>query len=177
MLAVELVPLDVRENPMGESDHLIVGLPLLLRAEEVPIVLDKLPELRLELLDGRLEGLSRLDPGNVAREASEGHGQVIVPGAVVMVEAVPDVDVEPGITRGREFLEPFPPGGSPRPERRHDRLRRASFLELSVDAELHRPAGEAAQFLIGTEDLRLDPRPHARDGLVADLREGLLTEG
>src|SRR5213082_1531631 len=100
MLAVELVPLDVREDPMGESDHLIVGLPLLLGAEEVPIVLDQLPALRLELLDRPLEGLTRLDPGDVAGEACEGHGQVIVPGAVVVVEAVPYVDVEPGVTRG-----------------------------------------------------------------------------
>src|SRR5882757_7579439 len=94
-----------------------------------------------------------------------------------MVEAVPDVDVEPGVTRGREFLEPFPPGGSPRFERRHNGLRRAPLFKLIVDAELHGPAREAAQFLIGTEDLRIDSRHHARDGLVADLRESLLAEG
>src|SRR5438270_448378 len=96
MLAVELVPLDVREDPMGESDHLIVGLPLLLGAEEVPIVLDQLPALRLELLDRPLEGLTRLDPGDVAGEACEGHGQVIVPGAVVVVEAVPWFNINVG---------------------------------------------------------------------------------
>src|SRR5205085_6331319 len=116
------------------------GLPLLLGSEEVPIVLDQLPALRLELLDRPLEGLTRLDPGDVAGEAREGHGQVVVPGAVVMVEAVPDVDVEPGVTRGREFLEPVPAGGSPRFERRHDGLRRAPLFKLIVDAELHSPA-------------------------------------
>src|SRR5438477_11172518 len=98
---------------MGESDHLIVGLPLLLRAEEVPIVLDQLPALRLELLDRPLEGLTRLDPGDVAGEACEGHGQVIVLGVVVVVEAVPYVDVEPGVTRGRAFPGPWLLGGSP----------------------------------------------------------------
>src|SRR5256885_7363806 len=48
----------------------------------------------------------------------------------VVVEAVPDVDVEPGVTRGREFLEPGPAGLCPRAERRHGRLRAASLLEL-----------------------------------------------
>src|SRR5438046_8679423 len=101
MLAIELVPLDVREDAMGESDHLIVGLPLLLGAEELPIVLDQLPALRLEVLDRPLEGLTRLDPRDVAREACEGHGQVIVPGAVVMVAAVPNAHVKPASTHMR----------------------------------------------------------------------------
>src|SRR5207302_10848238 len=133
MLAIELVPLDVREDPMGESDHLIVGLPLLLGAEEVPIVLDQLPALRLELLDRPLEGLTRLDPGAVAGEACEGHGQAIVPGAVVVVEAVPYVDVEPGVTRGRELREQSPRGGSPPLARRHNSLPRAPALQPIID--------------------------------------------
>src|SRR5437588_11603980 len=49
VLAVELMPLDVRKYAMRETDHLIVGLPLLLGAEQLTIVLDQLPTLRLEL--------------------------------------------------------------------------------------------------------------------------------
>ena len=94
-----------------------------------------------------------------------------------MVEAIAHVDVEPGVARDRQFLEPLAPGIAARRERRHDRLRRASLLELRVDAELHRHVRQPAQFRVGTEDLRLDARHHARDGLVADLGEGLLAEG
>ena len=48
--------------------------------------------------------------------------------------------------------------------------------ELRIDAELHRAAREAPHLLVRPEDLRLHARHHARDGLVADLGEGLLAE-
>ncbi len=49
--------------------------------------------------------------------------------------------------------------------------------KLRVHAQLHRAARQAPQLIVGPEDLRLDARHHARDGLIGDLREGLLAEG
>ncbi len=62
-------------------------------------------------------------------------------------------------------------------ERPQDRFGRHAVLEGRIHAELHGAAGETPQLLVRAEDLRLDARHHARDGLVGDLREGLLAEG
>ncbi len=93
-----------------------------------------------------------------------------------MVEAISDVDVEPRIARDLQLSEPLLPGLAGLLERTDDLVGRHLLLELPIHAELHGAAREAAQLIVGTEDLRFHAGHHARDGLVGDLGEGLLAK-
>ena len=104
VLAVELVAFDIREHAVRERDHLVVGAAFLLGGQQFAVIRDQLAALGLQFLHRSFERLTRLDEADVAGNAREWHRQVVVPGAVVMVEAVADIDVEPGIARGGQLL-------------------------------------------------------------------------
>jgi hypothetical protein len=93
-----------------------------------------------------------------------------------VIEAVADIDVEPRIARGLQLVEPLLPGRAIVAQRGDDLVDLAPLGELRVYAELHGAPREPPHFLVRPEDLGVDAGHHARHGLVADLREGLLAE-
>src|SRR5215472_11782806 len=109
VLAIELVALDIREHAMSELDHLIVSRPLLFRAEKVPVIGDQLLALPLEPLMVPMQRLAGLHAADISGDRRKGHRQIVVPRAVIVIEAVADVDVEPRIAGGFELLEPLAP--------------------------------------------------------------------
>src|SRR5690606_18994371 len=106
VLAVELVPLDVWEHPVGEADHLIVGRLVLLGVEQLAVVGDELVALADELLGRPLDVRAGADLLDVAGERSKRHREIVVPTAVIVIEAVAARHVEPRVAAGLELLEP-----------------------------------------------------------------------
>src|SRR6185436_18137415 len=68
MLAIEFVPFDIREDPVRQRNHLVVGRALFFSIQQLSIVLNELATFSLQLLDGPIEGFARLDPFDVPRE-------------------------------------------------------------------------------------------------------------
>ena len=93
-----------------------------------------------------------------------------------MVEAVADIDVEPRVAGDRQFLEPGSARFAELLERLDDVVRRCALPKNAIDTQFNGPLGEFSKFVVGTKDLGLHARNHARHGLLADLREGLFAE-
>jgi hypothetical protein len=88
VLAVELVALDIREHAVRQRDHLVVGAALFVGGQQLAVVGDELPALGLQLRHRPLQRITRLHAADVTGNARERHGEVVVPGAVVVIEAV-----------------------------------------------------------------------------------------
>ena len=176
MLAVELVPLDIGEHAVGEADHLIVGRLVLFGVEQLSVVGDELVALAHQLFGWPLDVGAGLDLLDVAGKRGERHRQVVVPAAVIVIEAVARADVEPGVTAGLQLLEPGLARIADRIELGQHGVDVHPVLEVLVDSQFDRAAGEAFHFLVGAEDLGFHACDHAADRLVADLGEGLLAE-
>src|SRR5689334_6157083 len=107
MLAVELVAFDIRKHPMRERDHLVIRRALVIRAEQLAIVRDELAPLLLKLPDRALERLSRAYTAHVLRKTCERHGEIVVPGPMIVIEAIANIDVEPGVAGGLQLIQPL----------------------------------------------------------------------
>ena len=108
MLAVEFVSFDVGKHTMRQPNHLVIGGALIIAVQQLAIIVDELLALGHELLDGSLDELASFQIGDVAGQRGKGHREVVVPGTMVVVEAVADIDVEPGVARDGQFFEPLP---------------------------------------------------------------------
>ena len=79
MLAVELVPFDIRKHAVGQRDQLVVGRLVLLGVEQLAIIGDELFAFLHQLLGRPLDIRAGPDLLDIARQGGEGHGQVVVP--------------------------------------------------------------------------------------------------
>ena len=175
VLAIKFVPLDVGKHPVRQRDHLIVGRAILVRGQQLAVVLDQLLALGQQLLDRTLQGFTGLHPLDVVRQARERHRQIIVPRAVIVIETIADIDVEPGVARDLELCS--------HASRAHRRCHVRSAVHrnclpkcASTPSSHARSVRRRPQLIIGPKNLRLDARHHPRDRLIGDLREGLLAE-
>jgi hypothetical protein len=95
---------------------------------------------------------------------------------VVVVEAVAGRDVEPRVLGHLQRGQPGSTGLTPLGKRLQHLGRVAAVDEQVVHALLHRQHGQPLQFVVRAVHGDLDPGNHAAQGLVRDLREGLLAE-
>jgi hypothetical protein len=107
VVAVELVLLHVREHRPGEPEQLLERRPCLL-VQQGAVLLREPVALARELLCRSLDVPARLQRLDVACERRVRDARIVVPAAVVVVEAVAGAHVEPGILDLLELLEPGP---------------------------------------------------------------------
>ena len=143
VLAVELVAFHVREHAMRQRDHLVERRALLVGVEQVAVVGNQLRALGDQLRHRAVEIGPGLQLADVAGQGRERHRQVVVPRAMVVIEAVSDVHVEPGVTRGLQFLQPLPALRSQLAQRLQHLLHADAILERRVHAQLHGAARQA----------------------------------
>jgi len=75
-----------------------------------------------------------------------------------------------------QLIQPFPAGRAHLFERGQDIGGIGAVAQLPVDFEFDRQTRQFLQFLVGAEHEDVDPRHHAGDGLVGDLRERFLAK-
>ena len=93
----------------------------------------------------------------------------------MVVEAVAVRVVEPGRLDRLPVGQPLLTGSAVR-QRRAQRVLGVGGLDRVRDAELERPAGEAAELAVGAEQDDVDPADHLRDRLIGDVGEALLAQ-
>ncbi len=161
---------------MRQCDHLIVGRALLLVREQLSVIGDQPAALIAQPPDLALQRLACAHAAHVPRKSGEGHAEVVIPTAVIVIEPIADIDVEPGFARNIQFLEPTATRFARRTQRLQDVLHGRSFPELRIDFELDRTTREPPQLIVGPKYFRIDSRDHPRDGLVGDFWKRLFAE-
>ena len=95
---------------------------------------------------------------------------------MVVIEAVADRDVEPGMSNIVESGFPFHASLTGRVNGCHNGFGIRPVDEMLTDPEIDSKLRERLQLVVGLEHQDVDPGNHARNHLVRDLRECFFAE-
>ena len=173
VLDVEVVVLDVVEHRAAESE-LGLEVGLVVAVEQVDVLRGDTIAFGDHRLLRCVDLLARLQLADVAAHERERDVESLGPHRIGVVEAGAVGVVEPRILRLGVLGQPDLAAG--RATHRGQRLVDGALAQDVGDAALDRQAGQAAQLLVGAEQIDLDAGDHLGDRQVGDAGEDLLAE-